>query len=284
MKINFSKTVLGFGLAISLFSCSQGERGMAKAEAFQDNQTHASNVDARISKERAYGQSNRQDFNEELQAFANRKLIRSGDVKFETKDINKTEAEIKWAVHKLGGFISFEQQTRNEWSVRTDIEIRMPSSVFEVMLDSVCNGAYAIDQKNIKVQDVTEQYVDTEARIATRKLVEQKYTEHLAKAKEIDEVLAIEAKIGQIREEIESAEKRFRRLKDQVSLSTLRIEFYQKMNKEKPAEKNQFEKAANTGWVGFKNLLVALTMIWPILLIGGVVLVVVRRYMKGRSE
>ena len=56
------------------------------------------------------------------------------------------------------------------------------------------------------------------------------------------------------------------------------------MNKEKPAEKNQFEKAANTGWVGFKNLLVALTMIWPILLIGGVVLVVVRRYMKGRSE
>lgn len=284
MKKSVKNTVVGIGLSIALVACNAGEMNQnTKVEAFQENQTHTSNVNSRIVKERAYGNANQGDFNREMQAFANRKLIRSGNVKFETKNIQQTEADIKWAVHKLGGFISFEQQTRNEWSVRTDIEIRMPSSVFEEMLDSVCTGAYSIDQKNIKVQDVTEQYVDTEARIATRKLVEQKYIEHLAKAKEIEDVLTIETKIGQIREEIESAEKRLRRLKDQVALSTLHVEFYEQIKNQDNEASNQFSKALKSGWKGLESFLVIITAIWPIVLIGTIVITVIKRYMRKKD-
>lgn len=284
MKKIVKNTAVGIGLSIALLACNAGEMNSAsKVEAFQENLSQTTNVNSRIAKERSYSNANREDFNREMQAFANRKLIRSGDVKFETKNINKTEAEIKWAVHKLGGFISFEQQTRNEWSVRTDIEIRMPSSVFEEMLDSVCSGAYIIDQKNIKVQDVTEQYVDTEARIATRKLVEQKYIEHLAKAKEIEDVLTIETKIGQIREEIESAEKRLRRLKDQVALSTLHIEFYEQIKEQDNKSTNQFGKALKSGWKGLENFLVVITTIWPIVLIGIIVMAVIKTYMRKKD-
>lgn len=284
MKNIVKKTIVGVGLSIALVACNAGEMdSTAKLEAFQENQTHTSNVNTRIAKERAYGNANQGDFNREMQAFANRKLIRSGNVKFETKNIQQTEADIKWAVRKLGGFISFEQQTRNEWSIRTDIEIRMPSSVFEEMLDSVCTGAYSIDQKNIKVRDVTEQYVDTEARIATRKLVEQKYIEHLAKAKEIEDVLTIETKIGQIREEIESAEKRLRRLKDQVALSTLHIEFYEQIKEQDKNVSNQFSKALKSGWKGLERFLVVIVTIWPIVLIGIIVMAVIKRYMRNKD-
>ena len=284
MKKIVKNTAASIGLSIALVACNAGEMNLnTKAEAFQENQTHTSNVNSRIVKERAYGNANQGDFNREMQAFANRKLIRSGNVKFETKNIQQTEVDIKWAVHQLGGFISFEQQTRNEWSVRTDIEIRMPSSVFEEMLDSVCTGAYSIDQKNIKVQDVTEQYVDTEARIATRKLVEQKYIEHLAKAKEIEDVLTIETKIGQIREEIESAEKRLRRLKDQVALSTLHIEFYEQIKEQDNKSTNQFGKALKSGWKGLESFLVVITTIWPIVLIGIIVMAVIKTYMRKKD-
>ncbi|MAS52014.1 MAG: hypothetical protein CMD20_02300 [Flavobacteriales bacterium] len=284
MKKIVKNTIVGVGLSIALVACNVGEMdSTAKSEAFQENQTHTSNVNSRIAKERAYGNANQGDFNREMQAFANRKLIRSGNVKFETKNIQQTEADIKWAVRKLGGFISFEQQTRNEWSIRTDIEIRMPSSTFEEMLDSVCSGAYSIDQKNIKVQDVTEQYVDTEARIATRKMVEQKYIQHLAKAKDIEDVLTIETKIGQIREEIESAEKRLRRLKDQVSLSTLHVEFYEQIKKQDKEAPNRFGKALHSGWAGLENFLVVITAIWPVLMIGAIVFLVIRRYRSKRD-
>ena len=276
--------IIGVGFSISLLACNTQEmKSTDKTEAFQENQTHTSNVNSRIVKERAYGNANQRDFNRELQAFANRKLIRSGNVKFETKNIQQTEADLKWAVHKLGGFISFEQQTRNEWSIRTDIEIRMPSSAFEEMLDSVCSGAHTIDQKNIKVQDVTDQYVDTEARIATRKMVEKKYIEHLSKAKDIEDVLKIETKIGEIREEIESAEKRLRQLKDQVSLSTLHVEFYEQIKKQDKKTSNQFSKALKSGWKGLESFLVVIATIWPLLIIGFIIFLVIRRYKSNKN-
>lgn len=281
MRKNILKTVTGLGLAILLTSCGGAnvnvDKSSSRSSVNSINYESAGRVSASSAKRVD------EDFNKTMDAFANRKLIRNGNVKFETKNIDATEFRIKQAVRKMGAFISFEQQTRNEWSVRTDLEIRMRSDVFEEMLDSICSGAHAIDSKNIKVQDVTEQYVDTESRIATRKLVEQKYVDHLTKAKDIDEVLAIEAKIGQIREEIESAEKRLRKLKDQVALSTLRIEFYQHIQKPVVQESNRFEKAAKVGWSGFESFLVILTAAWPLLLIGLIVLVIVRRYLNKKG-
>jgi len=282
MRKNVKNTIVGLGMSLLMVACS-GEMEN-KAVTLSDTMQHERNVDMRLAKSRSYGDAKIADFNEEMQAFSNLKLIRSGDIKFQTKDIDETEARIKWIVQKMGGFISFEQQTRNEWTVRTDIEIRMPGTVFEPMLDSICSGAYMVDQKNIKVQDVTKQYVDTEARIQTRKLVEEKYIEHLKSAQDIDDVLRIEAKIGEIREEIESAEKRLRSLKDQVALSTLHVEFYQKDDMPVKEEKNRFEQALNFGWRGFEAFLVGLTSIWPLLLIGFGILFGVRKYRKSRSK
>lgn len=279
---NFKQTILAIGVSVSLIACNAAEGPMDKAVNFQtENNATASSSPAQS---RSYGNTNEGDFNKEMQAFANRKLIRNGNVKFQTQNMDSTESQIKWAVQKLGGFISFEQQTRTDWSIRTDIEIRMPGSLFEEMLDSVCSGAYKIDEKNIKVKDVTDQYVDTEARIATRKMVEQKYVEHLAKASDIDDVLRIETKIGLIREEIESAEKRLRKLQDQVALSTLHVEFYQKISEPVKEEKNRFEQAAINGWKGLEGFLVIITNIWPVLIAGVVLLVLLRRRVVNGRE
>lgn len=281
MKRNIKNTIVGLGFSLLLVGCAQDME--SKSVALSDSINHEQQVDLRLAKTRTYGDTKPTDFNEEMQAFANLKLIRSGDIKFQTKDIDETEASIKWIVQKMGGFISFEQQTRNEWTVRTDIEIRMPSSMFEPMLDSICGGAYLVDQKNIKVQDVTKQYVDTDARIQTRELVEQKYMEHLKKATNIEEVLRIEAKIGEIREEIESAEKRLRSLKDQVSLSTLHVEFYQKDDFVNKEEESRFQKALHFGWRGLEAFLVGLTSIWPLVLIGFGIFIGVRRFLKKKD-
>ena len=150
------------------------------------------------------------------------------------------------------------------------------------MLDSICSGDYNIQEKNIKVKDVTDQYVDTEARITTRKMVEQKYIEHLARAKDIEDVLKIESKIGQIREEIESAEKRLRKLNNQVSLSTLHVEFYQQIENPKLEKSNRFKKAVVNGWKGLETFLVIITNIWPMILIGFGTLFGLKRYFKKK--
>lgn len=270
------KTVGVVVLAFSLTGCGINKDSSSPGEMQISNEVVLGD------KSGTYSTKSKKNVNEELDAFINRKLIRLGDIKFETKDVIQTEIRIKKAVKELGGFISFEQQTKNEWSVRNDLEIRIPGSLFETVLDSICSGDYNIQEKNIKVKDVTDQYVDTEARITTRKMVEQKYIEHLARAKDIEDVLKIESKIGQIREEIESAEKRLRKLNNQVSLSTLHVEFYQQIENPKLEKSNRFKKAVVNGWKGLETFLVIITNIWPMILIGFGTLFGLKRYFKKK--
>lgn len=271
MVKNLFKSIFGILLTISLFTRCGMEQNTNSYPVAMDRMSEESSTPSMGN-----------ETNEKIQTIqSNRKLIKTGNIRFETKNFKKTEFQIKNAVYKSGGFISFEQQTNSNWSVRNDLEIRIPSEGLSALLDSISNGDYLIEEKNIKVVDVTNQYIDTESRIETKKLVEQKYVEHIKSADNIQDVLEIEQKIGYIREEIESAERRLRTMKDQIGLSTLKIEFYQKIDQPKFKKENEYLKGFSNGLNGLNLLFIGLTNIWPILIFGGVTLYFVRRKMKA---
>ena len=73
-----------------------------------------------------------------------------------------------------------------------------------------------MQRKNVSVQDVTEEYLDIEARLKTKKEVEARYIEILkSKTKTVEDVLKAEEQIRIIREEIEAREGRLNYLKNQ---------------------------------------------------------------------
>jgi len=74
---------------------------------------------------------------------------------------------------------------------------------------------------------VTEEFIDIQARIKTKKELENRYKELLAKANTVEELLSIEKELGTLRTEIESIEGRLKYLQDRVSLSSLTIEYYE---------------------------------------------------------
>ncbi|MBK7147877.1 MAG: DUF4349 domain-containing protein [Bacteroidetes bacterium] len=130
--------------------------------------------------------------------------------------------------------------------------------------------------------DVTAQFVDIEARLKTKKNVEQRYSDLLREAKKIQDILDIEEKLRVIREEIESAEGQLRLLKDQVSYSTISLNLYQKLDYQPEPDMgfmSHVSEAFVKGWRSMTDLLIGIVRVWPFVLIWiGILFVIYKKF------
>jgi hypothetical protein len=211
-----------------------------------------------------------------------RKLIKTGSVSFETPDLAETQQKVRGAITKYGGYISSDSEYKSYDRITNTIEIRVPNKDFDNLLNDIVSGIERLDDKTISVQDVTEEYLDAAARIKTKKELELRYHELLKEAKTVTEMLEIEKQIGDLRTEIESIEGRLKFLQDQVTLSTLTVTFYQRIPEDKKWD-GQFAKSVKSGWHNLIYFFLALIHIWPFIVIGIIVLIIVRRSMRKKK-
>ena len=211
-----------------------------------------------------------------------RKMIKEGEVRFETTNSQETRALITKITADTEGYISEDNVYDYTERIEHRMTIRVPADKFDVLLDNISQKASKFDSRNINALDVTEQFVDVEARIKTKKELENRYKELLKQAGKVDEIMAIEKEIGILRTEIESMEGRLRYLKDKVSFSTLRVVFYEKTGSAFGFN-SKMKQAMQDGWENLLWLLVILTNIWPFLVIGLVVIFAYRQYRKKKK-
>lgn len=205
-----------------------------------------------------------------------RKIIKEGEISFETSNSAETKEIISKSVAEFKGYISKDNVFDYKDKVEYRITIRVPSDKFESLLDRISQNAKKLDSKNINALDVTEEFIDIEARIKTKKELENRYKELLKQANKVEEILTIEKEIGSLRSEIESIEGRLKYLKDKVSFSTLTVVFYEKTSSSFGFN-SKFGKAIQNGWTNLLWFFVALTNLWPFLLIGLAIIIIYRR-------
>lgn len=197
------------------------------------------------------------------------KLIKTGTLEFQTSDLGNTYQRVRQAAQTYAGFLSNES-TSNEYDrIVQHITIRVPSRNFDKLVEAVSKGVEHFDVRSIEAVDVTEEFVDAQARLKTKKQVELRYQDLLKRANKISEILEIERQIGELRAEIESIEGRLRYLNNRVDYSTLDVSFYKKMAEHRVVEENRFGRAFRNGWDGLVALIIGLTSIWPFLIIFG---------------
>jgi hypothetical protein len=195
-----------------------------------------------------------------------RKVIRKGEISFRTKDTRETSAFITGVVKELEGYIAGDNVYNSGDRSTQRMEIRVPSVHFDDLLKRISENAQTLESKNIEVQDITEEYIDVEARIKTKKELENRYMELLSKAKTVEEILSIEKELGTLRSDIESIEGRLKYLKDQVSFSSLSVEFYQVTGSTFNFS-SRFGLALVTGWKWLLEFIIGVVHFWPFILI-----------------
>ena len=214
------------------------------------------------------------------------KLIKEGNITFETDDCKKTKDLIHQVAKSLNGYLARDDEYKYDHQIQHNITIRVPSDNFDKLLVDISKSVKEIDDQKITVKDVTEEYVDVQARLKAKKIVEKRYLQLLSKAHTVGDVLQVENELARLREQIEATEGRLRYLKNQVSLSTLSITFYQTLNVDEPSFEF-LEKAGDGFNTGFKGLLwffIGLINVWPFLVFMGLLIWLIIRLIKKSSK
>jgi hypothetical protein len=202
------------------------------------------------------------------------KILKEGAIGCELKDYHKDKAAILALITKYGGYLGSESETKESYRITNDLVIRISSAQFDALMNGIGDLASNVDYKRITATDVTEEYVDIQTRLKTKKEVEKRYMEFLSRAKNIEEVLKVENELRVIREEIEAKEGRLKFLNDRVAFSTINLNIYQNYDysgsvSKKPGFLNKIGEGLYAGWSGILNFMVMLTYLWPVWLIGG---------------
>ena len=214
-----------------------------------------------------------------------RKLIRTAEINLEVDKYAVARQSIDEIVAKYKAFISNETESKSYYRLENRLTIRIAPESFDAFISDLEKLALNVDHKSINTNDVTRQYVDLETRLASKRAVVEQYRSILKRANTIKDILAVEENLRVVTEEIESTEAQLRYLKDQVGLSTITATIYEPLE-QSPAARRSFMsrvgRAFKNGWEGLVELSIGLVTIWPLLLIGGVLIYFVRRIWRKR--
>lgn len=211
-----------------------------------------------------------------------RKLTKTGTLRFESSDLDNTKQAVHRIVSELNGYISNENSSESAGHTEHSMTIRVPAEKFDELVLKLESSASKIDYKSIDVQDVTEEYIDLDTRVKTKKEVEARYRELLKRAVNVEEIMKIEEQIGNIRTEIESAEGRLKYLSNQVKYSTLTVTFY-----DKTSHFGFWYKMRNAFLNGWNNLLwvfVAIANLWAVVLFVIVIWIVIFYFRRQKRK
>lgn len=152
---------------------------------------------------------------------ASRMLIWRAQLSVEVGDINEAARQAGDMARASGGLVEREW---NDGETTRSLTLRVPMAAFSNTVSSL-EQMGTVQSRNVSSDDVTEEYVDTDARLKNMIALRDRLRELLLKATEVKDLLAIETELGRIQGDIESMEARLRSLKGQVDLSEINITF-----------------------------------------------------------
>jgi len=217
------------------------------------------------------------------------KIIKSASARYKVKNVKKATEQVKAMAQLYNGYISDLRYENNLYEKQNRFTIKVPNANFDSLLDSIASVAIFTEFENITTQDVTEEFLDLESRLATKQEVKERYEDILRKnAKTVEDILATEEKLRILQEEIEAAQGRLKYLSNKVSYSTVQVDLFESVAyKEEPASytKSFFDKAGNGfsfGWELIEAIIVGLIHIWPVLIMVTLVILFLRRKLKKK--
>lgn len=156
-----------------------------------------------------------------------RKLIRNVSMNLETREFDALTKSISDAVTFFGGYMEQADVSGNSlyWSGErssrySNITARIPENKLDAFLTEVSSQGN-VTYKNESVQDVTLQYTDITSRKKTLQMEQERLWELLEKAESVDAVIALEARLSEVRYQLESIESQLRALDNQIVYSTV---------------------------------------------------------------
>jgi Domain of unknown function (DUF4349) len=162
-------------------------------------------------------------------AAVERKIIRDATLTLEVDAPVKAMERVTSIAESRGGFV-VSSETRNESGARggkayevITVQVRVPSARFDDALREIRAAGGAVTSEKVSGKDVTEEYIDLEARLRTQRALEAQLLDIMKTAREVSDAISVQRELTNVRTEIERVEGRRRFLENQSSLSTINV-------------------------------------------------------------
>jgi uncharacterized coiled-coil protein SlyX len=147
-----------------------------------------------------------------------RKLARQAHLRIRVENLETADASVS---SLMGKFNAYAASTSIEENFR-HYSLRVPAHHYDAFLTEM-NGLGRLLNRNESTEDVTLRYFDLEGRIATQRQLLRTFQSYLARANNIEEILAVEARIADLQFNIENTETQLRHLVNRVDYATIDI-------------------------------------------------------------
>lgn len=151
-----------------------------------------------------------------------RLIVKTGNLSLVVKDVQKAIDEIAKYTKESQGFVVSSSVNKYSTSLDGNITVRVPATTFEKSLNDF-KAMGEVSSENSYGDDITEEYIDLEARLKNLKATEEQFLAILKQAVKIEDVLAVQRELSYTRSEIERIEAQVKYLSQSAQLSTITI-------------------------------------------------------------
>lgn len=151
-----------------------------------------------------------------------RMIVYQGDLTLAVKeDLGKAMDSVAQVAVERDGFVVSSSRQGDESAT---ITIRVPSEKFEETKQAIRSLAVRLLSESTRSQDVTEEYVDLQARLRTWEAAESQYLELIKKAASVDETLNVQERLFSVRQEIERLKGRMQYLERTSAMASITVQ------------------------------------------------------------
>ena len=224
-------SILMLAMVLAFGGCAryQAERVASSQATSTYDSTRAKGFTDEVAKQVDTNAQNKVNETVPMDAAIDRKIIRNADLTIEVNSTTDAQQKVTAIAEAHGGFVVTSEAKQREHAdpakrtVDVKLVVRVPSNQFGTALDQIEKLATNLPQRNVSGQDVTEEFIDLEARIRTQKALELQFLEIMKQAKKVEDALEVQRQIADVRTEIEKLEGRKRFLESKSSLSTITV-------------------------------------------------------------
>lgn len=227
----------------------------------------------------------------ETDAIASRKLIKEISLSVETKDYDNYIQGLRNKVTSSGGYIETSNESNSSEFRSFTATIRIPVGKTDSFTEFASDNV-TVQRRSESVEDVTEEYVDIEARIKVYKAEEESLIEIMKQAGNVTDLLSVKESLADVRAKIESYTAQLKSLENLTDYSTITLTVYE-VEREVETE-GYWSRIWNNVINGFKNVGKIITALFsftlsaiPYLVIPAIVtviIVIIVRHLKKKKS
>jgi anti-sigma factor RsiW len=220
-------------------------------------------------------------------------IARTAELAITTKDFEAARVQVDDILRRHGGYVGeMSVSSPSDAEHKLSAMLRIPAEHLEAAIAEL-KKVGRVESESQSGEEVTSQYIDLQARLTNSRNTEQRLTELLrTKTGKLEEVVEVEQKLSEVREEIERMEAEKKALTKRVDFATLNLslteEHRAQLQMVPPSVGTQFRNAGIAGYrsvvESIVNVLLFLMSWGPSLLLWGAIVILPVRYVWRRMH